>query len=142
VPERGKRSRSVWEDHDTSPWTFDVKFPYDTRFTFRLLTFATGEDENLKMLTPGPAPERLAPVYGQAPYFLVISSTTGSVCSGLNPYVGLHILTVKLIRGLCNIIDDQRRLRAMSSTPPRCSPAGYVTPSGRGDFHALAPSLR
>jgi hypothetical protein len=34
-------------------WTFDVKFPYDTQFTFGSLTFAIGEDENLKMLPPG-----------------------------------------------------------------------------------------
>jgi hypothetical protein len=48
--------------------------------------FATGEDENLKLLTQGPASKRLAPVYEQAPYLLVISSTSDSVCSGLNPY--------------------------------------------------------
>jgi hypothetical protein len=28
------------------------------------------------------------------------------------------------------------------STPPRCSPARDVTPSGRGSFRALAPSVR
>jgi hypothetical protein len=43
---------------------------------------------------------------------------------------------------LCNIIDDQRRLRARSSTPPRHSPVRDVTPSGRGSFCALAPPLR
>jgi hypothetical protein len=31
-------------------WTFDVKFPLGTRFTFGLLTFASGEDGDLKML--------------------------------------------------------------------------------------------
>jgi hypothetical protein len=123
VPKRGKRSRSVWEDHATSPWTFDVKFPYDTRFTFRLLTFAMGKDENLKMLPPGPAPERLAPVYGQAPYFLVISSTTGSACSGLDPYVGLHILTVKLIRGISTVTSIlQPSAGASSSSLSSASP--------------------
>jgi hypothetical protein len=36
-----------------APWTFDVKFPLGTRFTFGSLTFATGEDEDLKMLPQG-----------------------------------------------------------------------------------------
>jgi hypothetical protein len=43
---------------------------------------------------------------------------------------------------LRNFIDDRRRLRARSSTPPRCSPARDVTPLGRGGFCALAPPLR
>jgi hypothetical protein len=30
------------------------------------MMFAVGEDENLELLTQGPAPKRLAPVYGQA----------------------------------------------------------------------------
>jgi hypothetical protein len=36
-----------------SPWTFDVKFPLGTRFTFGSLTFAIGEDGDLKMLPQG-----------------------------------------------------------------------------------------
>jgi hypothetical protein len=83
-----------------APWTFDVKFPSGTQFTFGSLTFATGEDGNIKMLPPGLAPEHLTSVYGQALYFAAISSTTGDVCSGLDPYVGLHIRTVKLVRGI------------------------------------------
>jgi hypothetical protein len=35
-----------------SPWTFDIKFHRDTQFTFRSLTFAAGEDEDMKMLSP------------------------------------------------------------------------------------------
>jgi hypothetical protein len=31
-------------------WTFDVKFPHDTEFIFKSLTFATEEDGDLKML--------------------------------------------------------------------------------------------
>jgi hypothetical protein len=76
---------------------FDVKFPYDTRFTFGSLTFTVGEDENLKMLPSKPAPEHLASVYGQSPYFLTISSTTGGACSGLDPYAELHIHIIKLV---------------------------------------------
>jgi hypothetical protein len=71
-----------------TPWTFNVKFPYGTEFIFGSLTFDMGENGNLKMLTPVPAPERLAPVYGEAPYLPVISSILGSAYSGLDPYVG------------------------------------------------------
>jgi hypothetical protein len=74
-----------------APWTFDVKFPRGTKFTFESLTFAAAEDGDLKMLPPGPAPEHLAP----AP-----SSTIGSSCSGLDPYAGLYIHTTNLVRGI------------------------------------------
>jgi hypothetical protein len=80
--------------------TFDVKFSYDTQFTFRSLTFPVGEDENLKMLPPGSAPERQVPVYGQAPYFLTISFTSGDACSALDPYAWPYIRTAKLIQGI------------------------------------------
>jgi hypothetical protein len=83
-----------------TPWTFDVKFPYDIQFTFGSLMFAVGEDENLKMLPLGLAVERLTPVYGQVPCFLTISFTTGGACSGSDPYAGQHINTVKLVRGI------------------------------------------
>jgi hypothetical protein len=45
-------------------------------------------------------------------------------------------------KDLRNVIDDRRRLRARSSTPPRRSLARDVTPLGRGGFRALVPSLR
>jgi hypothetical protein len=83
-----------------APWTFDVKFPYVTQFTFGSLTFAAGEDGNLMILPPGSALEHLTPVYGQAPCFLTISSTIGGACSSLDPYAGLHIRTIKLVRGI------------------------------------------
>jgi hypothetical protein len=83
-----------------APWMFNVKFSCGTQFTFGSLTFAAGEDRNLKMLPPGPAPESLVPVYGQAPCFSAISSTTGGACSGLDPYAGLPIHTVKLVQGI------------------------------------------
>jgi hypothetical protein len=72
-----------------TPWTFDMKFPLDTQFTFGSLTFIVGEDEDLKMLPPGPALEHHTP----AP-----SSTSGSTCSGLDLFVGLYIRTAKLVR--------------------------------------------
>jgi hypothetical protein len=52
------------------------------------------------MLPPGPAPECLLLIYGQAPCFPAISSTSDGVCSSLDPYTGLHICTVKLVRGI------------------------------------------
>jgi hypothetical protein len=64
------------------------------------LTFAAGEDENIKMLPLGPAPERLTPVYEQAPCFPDISSKIGGAFSGLNPYVGPYIYTTKFVRGI------------------------------------------
>jgi hypothetical protein len=83
-----------------TPWTFNVKFLYVTQFTFGSLTFAVREDYNLKMLPPRSASKRLTPVYGQAPCFLAISSTTGGACLVLNLYTRLYIHTVKLVRGI------------------------------------------
>jgi hypothetical protein len=60
-----------------SPWTFDMKFPLGIQFTFESLTFTVGKDGDLKMLPPGSAPEH--PTH--AP-----SSTSGSTCSGLDPF--------------------------------------------------------
>jgi hypothetical protein len=74
-------------------------FPYDTEFTFGSLTFAAEKDENLKLLTPRPAPERLISVYGQALYLSAILSTTGGAYSGLNPYAGPYIHTVRFVQG-------------------------------------------
>jgi hypothetical protein len=36
-----------------APWSFDVKFPRGTQFTFESLTFVAGEDGDLKMLPQG-----------------------------------------------------------------------------------------
>jgi hypothetical protein len=74
-----------------APWTFNVKFPRSTQFTFGSLTFAAGEDGDLKILPPGPAPEHLA---------LTPSSAPGGSCSGLDPCAALHIHTVKLVQGI------------------------------------------
>jgi hypothetical protein len=43
---------------------------------------------------------------------------------------------------LHNIINERRRLRARTMSPPRCSPVRAPTPLGRGAFRALAPELR
>jgi hypothetical protein len=62
--------------------------------------FAVGKDGNLKLLTQGPTPNHLAPVYGQAPYLPASSSTLGGSCSGLNPYTGSYHCTAKTTQGL------------------------------------------
>jgi hypothetical protein len=74
-----------------APWTFAVKFPPGTEFTFWSLTFAAGEDGDLKMLPPGPPPEHLA---------LAPSSTSSGSCSGLDPCARLYICTANLIWGI------------------------------------------
>jgi hypothetical protein len=68
---------------------FDVKFSCGTQLTFGSLNFATGEDGDLKMLPPGPAPEHLA---------LTSSSASGRSCVGSGRYVGNYIRSAKIIR--------------------------------------------
>jgi hypothetical protein len=51
-----------------APWTFSIKFSYDTQFTFGSLIFVVEEDGNLELLTQGPPPKHSTLVYGQAPY--------------------------------------------------------------------------
>jgi hypothetical protein len=71
--------------------TFDVKFPYDTQLTFRSLTFAAGEDRDLKILPPGPAPEHMA---------LASLLTSGGSYLGSDPCAGSYICTDKIVRGI------------------------------------------
>jgi hypothetical protein len=78
-------------------WTFDVKFPLGTQFTFESLMFTAGEDGDLRMLPLGSAPARLVPIHGQASYFPATSSTSGGACSGLDLYARRYIRTAKLI---------------------------------------------
>jgi hypothetical protein len=109
----GERSRSVQEDHNTLNIRHEVRSWHPVYFGS--LTFAVGEDEDLKMLPPGPAPEH--PTY--AP-----SSTLGSACSGLDPFVGLYIRTTKLIRGIPIVTSTLRPFTgASSSSSSASSPA-------------------
>jgi hypothetical protein len=97
-----------------APWSFNMKFPLDTQFTFGSLTFATGEDGDLKMLPPGPAPEHPTP----AP-----SSTLDGACSGLDPFAVLYIYTAKLVRGISIVMSTLRPyIRASSSSSSASSP--------------------
>jgi hypothetical protein len=72
-----------------TPWTFDVKFPLGTKFTFGSLTFAAGEDEDLRMLPPGEATEHTAP-----------SSVSSGTQADSDFFDGLYIRTTKLVRGI------------------------------------------
>jgi hypothetical protein len=72
-----------------TPWTFDVKFPLGTKFTFGSLMFAAGEDGDLRMLPPGEATEHTAP-----------SSALSGTLADSDFFDGLYICTVKLVRGI------------------------------------------
>jgi hypothetical protein len=95
-----------------APWTFDMKLPLSTQFTFRSLTFAVGEGRDLKMLPPGPTPEHPTP----AP-----SSTSSSTCSGLDPFVALYIRSAKLIRGIPIVTSTLWTLTGAPSSPSSAS---------------------
>jgi hypothetical protein len=69
-----------------TPWTFDVKFPLGTKFTFGSLTFAAGEDGDLWMLRPGEATEHTAS-----------SSALSGTQADLDFFDGLYIRTAKLV---------------------------------------------
>jgi hypothetical protein len=71
-----------------APWTFSIKFSDDTQF-------AATEDINLELLTQGPTSKCLAPVYGQASYLPVSSSTSDGACSGLYSYDGSYHCAAK-----------------------------------------------
>jgi hypothetical protein len=106
-----------------APWTFDIKFPLGTQFTFGSLTFAVGEDGDIKMLPPGPAAEHPTP----AP-----SSMSDSTCSGSDPFVGLYIHTAKLIRGILIVTSTlwtfirAPSLSSLESYPSRDSSDEYL----------------
>jgi hypothetical protein len=72
-----------------APWTFDVKFPLGTKFTFGSLMFAAGEDVDLRMLPPAEATEHTAP-----------SSALSGTLTDSDFFDGLYIHTVKLVRGI------------------------------------------
>jgi hypothetical protein len=87
------------------------------------LIFAVREDENLELLTQGPAPKRLAPVYANAPYLLVNSSTSGGAYSGLNPYARTYHRVAKMTQGiLIRAPIFQPSARASSSSTSTASP--------------------
>jgi hypothetical protein len=88
-----------------APRTFDVKFPRGTEFTFGSLTFAVGEDGDLRMLPPGEATEHTAP-----------SSTSSETQADLDLFDGPYIRTVKLVRGIPVITTILRPCAGASSS--------------------------
>jgi hypothetical protein len=97
-----------------TPWAFGVTFPCGTQLTFRSLTFAAGEDGDLRMLPPGPTLEHLA---------LMSSLTSGDSCSGSDPCVGSYIRTAKIVRGILAVISIIRPLvGALSSSSSISTP--------------------
>jgi hypothetical protein len=88
-----------------APWTFDLKFPLGTKFTFRSLTFAAGEDGDLQMLPPGEATEHTAPL-----------SASSSTLADSDFFDGLYIHTVKLVRGILVVTTILRPCTGASSS--------------------------
>jgi hypothetical protein len=107
-----------------------MKFPLGTQFTFGSLMFAVGEDGDLNMLPPGPgpAPEHPTP----AP-----SSTSSSTCSGLNPFAGLYIHTVKLVRGISIVTST---LRTFTGAPSSSSSASSLSRDSSNDYPEIGAS--
>jgi hypothetical protein len=87
-------------------WTFDVKFPLDTKFTFGSLTFTTGEDGDLRMLPSGEAIEHTAP-----------SSASSETQADSDFVDGSYIHTVKLIRGIPVVTTILRSCVGASNSP-------------------------
>jgi hypothetical protein len=88
-----------------APWTFDVKIPRGTEFTFESLTFTAGEDGDLRMLPPGEATEHTAP-----------SSALSETQADSDLFDGLYIRTIKLVRGIPVITTILRPCAGASSS--------------------------
>jgi hypothetical protein len=88
-----------------TPWTFDIKFPRGTEFTFGSLTFAAGEDGDLRMLPPGEAAEHIPP-----------SSASSETQAELDLFDGPYIRMVKLIRGIPVVMTILRPCAGASSS--------------------------
>jgi hypothetical protein len=90
-----------------APWTFDIKFPRGTEFTFGSLTFVAGEDGDLRMLPLGEAAEHIAP-----------SSTSSETQAESDLFDGPYIRTVKLIRGIPVVTTILRPCAEAASSSP------------------------
>jgi hypothetical protein len=90
-----------------APWTFDIKFSRGTEFTFGSLTFAVGEDRDLRMLPPGEAAEHIAP-----------SSASSETQVESDLFDRPYIRTVKLIRGIPVVTTILRPCIGATSSSP------------------------
>jgi hypothetical protein len=109
-------------------WTLDMKFPLGTQFTFGSLTFAVQEDGDLKMLPPTPAPEHPT----STP-----SSTSGSACSGFDPFAGLYIRTTKLVRSISIVTST---LWSFTGAPSSSSSASCPSQDSSDDYPKIGTS--
>jgi hypothetical protein len=90
-----------------APWTFDIKFPRGTKFTFGSLTFAAGEDGDLRMLPPGEVAEHIAH-----------SSASSETQAKSDLFDGSYIRTVKVVRGIPVVTTILRPCAGASSSSP------------------------
>jgi hypothetical protein len=88
-----------------APWTFDVKFSLGTKFTFGSLTFAAGEDGDLRMPPLGEVTEHTAP-----------SSASSGTQADSDFFDGLYIRTTKLVRGISVVTTILRPCTGASSS--------------------------
>jgi hypothetical protein len=88
-------------------WTFHIKYPHVTGFTYKSLTFAAGENGDLKMLPTGPAPEHLA---------LPLSSISSGSFSDLDPCAVFYIRIAKLVWGILVVTSIPQPLAEASSS--------------------------
>jgi hypothetical protein len=86
---------------------------------------------------PRASTRALTSVHGQVPCLLAISSTTGGVCSGLDPYVGKHIHTIKLLRGILIVTSIIQPLAEVSSSS---SSAAYPDQDSVDDYPEIGES--
>jgi hypothetical protein len=105
-----------------APWTFSIMFPCGTQFIFRSLMFTAGEDGNLELLTQGPVPKHLVPVYGKTPHYPANSSTSGGACSGMNPYAEPYYLTAMTSQEILIEVTISESLAGTSSSSLGVSP--------------------
>jgi hypothetical protein len=98
------RSRSVRESNGALD---DIKFPRGTEVTFGSLTFAAGEDGDLRMLPPGEAVEHIA-----------LSSASSETQAESDLFDGPYIRTVKLIRGIPVVTTILRLCAGGASSSP------------------------
>jgi hypothetical protein len=98
-----------------TPWTFSIKFLYDTQFIFGSLMFAAGDDGRLELLTQGPTSRHLTSVYGQVAYLSTDPSTSDMAYSYLNPYAESYYLSASTSQG-CPIGKSILQLSAEASS--------------------------
>jgi hypothetical protein len=94
-----------------TPWTFDIKFPLDTQFTFGSLTFAMGEDRDLKMLPPRASAR--ASCSGSFIYIGRCLFRFGSFCRVINSQCQARSVLLLLLAAArrnsgCSLIGDRR----------------------------------